>query len=357
MPIKTSQNIAIAGAGLAGLLLSWRLLKEGHRVTLFEKNSVSQPRSAAHTAAAMISPMTEVVVSERIIYDLGVQSLLLWPDWIKDLNEGRKTAIDYQSKGSIVVAHAADNNELQQFYQDLNFHLGAENTAQWLDRSQIQTLEPGLSTQFDNGLLLPGEAYLDNRGLLTALIEEVRQLGGVIHEQSPLEFSPDPILNGEPLVGFDVVSDCRGVGAQDSNKTLNQPIRGVRGEVIWVQTDEIRLDRPVRLMHPRYKLYVVPKPNNCFIIGATEIESQDCSPVSVQSSLELCSALYTLNPAFAEARIVETDVNLRPSYLNNLPAVDWETSGSVPVLRINGLYRHGYLLAPALVEQALSFLK
>ena len=64
-------------------------------------------------------------------------------------------------------------------------------------------------------------------------------------------------------------------------------------------------------MHPRYKLYIVPKPHGRFIIGATELESEDRSPMSLQSLLELGSALYTLNPAFAEARILELDANLR----------------------------------------------
>lgn len=121
-----------------------------------------------------------------------------------------------------------------------------------------------------------------------------------------------------------------------------------------MHTPEVHLTRPIRLMHPRYKLYIVPKPHNRFIIGATEIESEDRSPISVQSLMELTSALYTLNPAFAEARILELDANLRPAYLNNLPQITCRTSALGPaVLTLNGLYRHGYLIAPALVEQAL----
>ena len=133
--------------------------------------------------------------------------------------------------------------------------------------------------------------------------------------------------------------------------------------MLWVQTDEVQLRHPVRLMHPRYKLYIVPKPGNRFIIGATEIESQDRSPVSVQSMLELCSALYTLNPAFAEARILELDANLRPSYLHNLPIIEYERvhphipgANTQNVVRVNGLYRHGYLLAPTLVDDVLAHL-
>ncbi len=352
-------NIAIAGAGLVGRLLAWRLLEQGHSVTLFEQSSFESPKSAAHTAAAMISPMSEVVVSERSIYDMGIQSLSIWPDWIRSLNLRSRQNTDYCANGSIVVAHEADKSELDQFYSDLCFHLGADNNARWLQQDELARKEPDLSTQFAQALYLPGEAFLDNRALLQSLLEAIRDLGGVCREQCEVSFEPEAKVDGAALTGFDRIIDCRGFGARQSNRYNKGDIRGVRGEVLWVQTSELSFKHPIRLVHPRYKLYVVPKPNNCFIIGATEIESQDLSSVSVQSTLELCSALYTLNPAFAEARIVEMDANLRPSYIDNLPMIDEETiplahKQNQRVIRINGLYRHGYLLAPALVKSALA---
>ncbi|HEY7774121.1 MAG TPA: glycine oxidase ThiO [Marinagarivorans sp.] len=353
MPTPTS--FAIAGAGLAGSLLAWRLLEHANdhsrasanpqpiRLTLFEKGRLDQPRSAAHTAAAMISPLSEVVVSERAIYDMGMHSLQLWPQWLAQLNAHSELAVSYNNRGSLVVAHPSDDSELEQFSQDLRYHLGEQNTAQWLTRTQLSEREPDLSRQFNRGLLLPDEAFLDNRQLLRNLHRRIEALGGSIAQNSDVTFEPEAMLNGKPLQGFDCVIDARGTGAKQS-----QSVRGVRGEVLWVQTPEVNLQHAVRLMHPRYKLYIVPKPNNCFIVGATEIESQDSSPVSVQSMMELCSALYTLNPAFAEARIVELDANLRPSYLDNMPAITWNALGDT--VSINGLYRHGYLLAPHLID-------
>ena len=351
MPIPSS--FAIAGAGLAGSLLAWRLLetaKHPIRVTLFEKGDLSQPRSAAYTAAAMISPLSEVVVSERAIYDMGMHSLQLWPQWLDALNKHSAQPVSYNNQGSLVVAHPSDESELEQFAQDLRYHLGENNTAQWLSRAELNAHEPDLSPQFNRGLLLPGEAFLDNRQLLTNLHQRIITLGGSIQQNSDISFEPEPHLNGTALTGFDCVVDARGTGAKQS-----QAVRGVRGEVLWVQTPEITLNHAVRLMHPRYKLYVVPKPNNRFIVGATEIESQDSSPVSVQSMMELCSALYTLNPAFAEARIIELDANLRPSYMDNMPAITWNKQGNS--VSINGLYRHGYLLAPHLIDDLLGQLR
>lgn len=352
--LPSAPKIAIAGAGLAGRLLAWQLLRCGYGVSLFEASRFDKPSSAAHTAAAMISPMSEVVVSERAIYDMGLRSLELWPQWLEQLNIAASKPVHYAANGSIAIAHASDLSELEQFYGDLNYHLGTDNRARWLSGGELREMEPDLSHQFNRGLYLPGEAYLDNRRLLERLLEVIRQLGGQCFDQHPIDINPAELQQGA-LMNFDMCIDCRGLGAKSSN----QPLRGVRGEVLWVTTDEVRFEHPIRLMHPRYKLYVVPRPNGRFIIGATEIESEDQSPVSVQSMLELCSALYTINPAFAEARITELDANLRPAFMDNMPRVELTSMQSadgraMPRLNINGLYRHGYLLAPKLVEDALS---
>lgn len=354
----SSSRIAIAGAGLLGRLLAWRLRKLGHDVTLFDAGSLARPRSAAYTAAAMISPMSEVVVSERAIYDIGIHSLKVWQRWMHELPAA--FAGLYQANGSVVVAHAQDENELDQFYADLQFHLGTQNNSRWQNAAELSKLEPGLSTHFQRGLYLPNEAFLDNRTFLDQLLAYLIEAGVNVIENCDVKIGDEITLKRQqdsmsisPPTAYDQWFDCRGIGARDS-----QNVRGVRGEVIWVETQEVALIRPVRLLHPRYKLYVVPKADNRYILGATEIESEDTSPMSVQSALELCSALYSINPAFAEARILEIDTNLRPSLMDNMPCISSRMvnshGASTRVTSINGLYRHGYLLAPSLIEVTLS---
>jgi glycine oxidase len=88
------------------------------------------------------------------------------------------------------------------------------------------------------------------------------------------------------------------------------------------------------------------------VIGATEIETEDLSPASVRSTLELLSAAYTVHPAFAEGRIVEISTQARPTLPDNLPAVEFTGARA---LRVNGLYRHGYLIAPAVLDAVLEW--
>ncbi|MCE1249115.1 MAG: FAD-binding oxidoreductase, partial [Comamonadaceae bacterium] len=147
----------------------------------------------------------------------------------------------------------------------------------------------------------------------------------------------------------DWLLDCRGLGARAQWREL----RGVRGEVLRIHAPEVTLARPTRLVHPRYSIYIAPKQDHLFVIGATEIESDDRSPMSVRSALELLSAVYTVHSGFAEGRILEMNTQCRPTLPDNLPAIRMPQPR---VMEINGMYRHGFMQAPALHDAALQLL-
>jgi glycine oxidase len=146
---------------------------------------------------------------------------------------------------------------------------------------------------------------------------------------------------------FDWVFDVRGTGAKP-----DLPVRGVRGEIFWLHAPNVELQRPIRLLHPRHRVYLVPRDGNRIVVGASEIESEDRSPISLRSTVELLAAAHSVIPELAEARIVHSETNLRPALLDNLPHLEVQ-DGLTRTTRINGLFRHGWLIAPALVQQAL----
>lgn len=357
-PSSPPLSFGIAGFGLLGRLLAWQLLRRGHRVSIFESDDLSlasTPKAAAFTAAGMVSPLSELADSEPLIYRMGLHALALWPQWLEGLSHSEVSDF-FQYQGSLAIAHPQDQTELEHFQKELDRHLGAmaishsnEQHYRPLNSAELAKTEANLSRQFNRALFLPDEGHIHNRQLMTKLLSEVTALGGQIIDKTAVHIDHETIT--EQASGtqhcFDQLIDCRGIGAKSD---LHQPLRGVRGEVLYVETTEVSLQRPIRLMHPRYQLYIVPKPNNQFVIGATSIESEDTSPISLQSNLELASALYSIHPAFAEARIVDTPVNLRPAFMDNRPYLE-ESNG---LIRANGLYRHGYLLAPILAEAILS---
>ena len=339
-------DVVIVGGGLLGSLLAWRLARSGTRVRLFEQAAEETPVAAAHTAAAMIAPYSERPLCHPEVFELGCRSLDLWPQLIHDLLQDTGIAVTYRTQGSLLVAHPADEAELQQFEQQLrHHHLQSHSAVQAICGDQLRTLEPDLAAHFERGYWLTEEAQVDNRTLIPALHLAAREAGAALHFLSPLSHIDGRWYSNDGDIDAQLVIDTRGVGARRELSGL----RGVRGETLWVECPQIDIRRPVRLLHPRYHLYLVPRGEGRYQLGATEIESEDRSPVSVRSAMEMLSALWTLVPEMAEARILSMETNLRPAMTDHLPVIRYQGERT---LQINGLFRHGYLLAPALLEWA-----
>ncbi len=342
----TSLHIGIAGAGLAGRTLAWRLLRAGCRVSLFDARGRDDLATASMTAAAMLSPLAELAVSDDVVFALGQRSMQLWPKWIAELAEHGGESVYFRQEGTLVIAHAQDQASLEHFTRLLHHKLpeACRAQVQALDPQGLAHKEPLLAGRFSGGLFLEGEGQLANDQLMAALALEINRLGGIWHEgKTVLQMEKRQVICADASYAVDAAVDARGLG---SKAQLTQ-LRGVRGEVLRVECRGAALQRPVRLMHPRYQLYVAPRPNHEFVVGATELESEDTGPVTVRSVLELASALHSLHPAFGEARVLRMSAALRPALDDHRPVV-LEREG---VWQINGLYRHGYLCAPALVEE------
>ena len=344
IPDMKQPHIGIAGAGLAGRLLAWRLARAGVRVSLFDAMRRGDLTSASQTAAAMLSPLAELAVSDEAVFELGQRSLHLWPQWLAQL----ATPVYFRQDGTLVVAHTQDGASLEHFNRLLHHKLPAACKAQvqTLDAAELAQVEPTLAGRFNGALFLAGEGQLANDQLMAALATELDRLGVPWHEAQWVEQVEEHNIvcrGGRHTV--DVAVDARGVGSKSGLPAL----RGVRGEVLRVECKGVTLQRPVRLMHPRYQLYVAPRPNGEFVVGATELESEDAGPVTVRSVLELASALHSLHPAFGEARVLRMSAALRPALDDHRPCVAQRAG----VWHINGLYRHGYLCAPALVHDLI----
>jgi glycine oxidase len=213
---------------------------------------------------------------------------------------------------------------------------------QALDGATLRELEPAVRGP-TNAWLLPHEGRIHTVQAMQALA--AGSPGVQWHWGRAVEHASQGVLRtAEGEQRFDHVFDVRGTGARPQ-----LPVRGVRGEIFWLQAPGLALTRPLRLLHPRHRVYIVPRAPDLLVVGASEIESEDRSPVSVRSTVELLAAAHSVLPELAEARIVHVETNLRPALPDNLPRIEREPA----LTRINGLFRHGWLIAPALVEQAI----
>jgi glycine oxidase len=310
-------RIRIIGAGIAGLTATFEFAHAGCAVELIEYRE-GPGLGCSYLAGGMLAPWCEAESTEKLILDLGVESLRFWTENVPVATR----------QGTLVVAPARDRAELIRFARRTS---GYEH----IEAGRIAALEPDLAGRFEEALLFPAEAHLDPRAAMAALdarlagFDNVTLCYGAAAQQTHADWTVD----------------CRGLAAQDALPDL----RGVKGEMLVLRTREIALRRPVRLLHPRHPAYVVPRGDGRFMIGATMIENEEPGRITARGMLELLGAAYCLHPAFAEAEIVETGAGVRPAFPDNLPKIRRDGRK----LYVNGLYRHGFLLAPALARRAV----
>ncbi|GAA0302600.1 glycine oxidase ThiO [Psychrosphaera haliotis] len=344
-------NVAVVGAGLIGRLTALSLVRNGYRVTIFDKDNKQATQSAAYAAAGLLTPLGESLHCTPNIVEMGIVSLNLWPQILAQLQH----QVDFQQLGALMISHQQDFGEYQRLTRHLTRHY-PQHDMHKLNQSQLFQLEPQLSQQFTQGVYLPLEGQIDNRMLLTALKRELECKLINWHSESIVTGLTNALdhcalsANGQ-LHKFDLVVDARGTGARTQESSQKAApltdLRGVRGELFHLLAPEVELTRPVRLMHPRYQLYIAPKANNIFVVGATELESDCRKPITVRSSLELLSAAYSVHSGFAEAHIQQHISQLRPAFNDNQPQIRCKNR----LIQVNGLYRHGYLIAPVVVKQ------
>ena len=310
-------TVSVIGAGVAGLASAIELSARGFAVEVLERTATLGEGACSWKAGGMLAPWCEAATTAEAVARLGAPSIGWW----------RRHFPGTGSNGSLVVAPARDAADLTRFAQRTTRH-------EWIDSERLAALEPELAGRFRRALFFPDEAHLDPRKALAALAATLAARG------VPIRFGVEA---APASASSDLVVDCRGLAARAALPDL----RGVRGEMLVVRTRDVTLSRPVRLLHPRLPLYIVPRGEGLFMVGATMIESEERRAVSVRSAVELLNAAYTLHPAFGEAEIVELAADLRPAFPDNLPQV--RRSGRV--LHANGLFRHGFLLSPWLAGE------
>jgi glycine oxidase len=316
-----SRKIAIRGAGVVGLWQALTLARRGHKVTLCERSPVPFAHGCSLYAGAMLAPNCEKESAELVVRDLGRRGLALW----------RATYPGAIANGTLVVALQRDRAELDRFARMTEGH-------ERLSPAELAEVEPAFVDRFAGGLYYAEEGHLSPEPALHFLLEQAQAAGADVR-----------LGEGEFPADADIVVDCRGLAARSDLPNL----RGVRGERIVVKSREISLSRPVRLLHPRFPLYVVPWGNGVHMIGATVIESEESGPITLRSALDLLSAAYALDPAFAEAEIVLQGAGARPALPDNRPRII--VNGRY--IYVNGLYRHGFLLAPVMAELVAGFIE
>lgn len=311
-------TVTVVGAGVAGLTVATELVERGCKVEVIDRAEGFGRGTCSWYAGGMLAPWCEGDTAEEPVVRLGQEAIGWWHRHVPDVIE----------QGSLVVAPSRDTGELARFARRTEAH-------RTIDADELTRLEPDLHGRFRQALFFDREAHLDPRKAIAALAMKLHESGVAIRYGTSLE---------NHSVSGSVIVDTRGFAARDVLKDL----RGVKGEMLVLKATGVDFSRPVRLLHPRLPVYIVPRGNGHFMVGATQIEAEDRGRITARGMVDLLNAAYAVHPAFAEAEIIETGADVRPAFPDNLPRLRWHGR----TLHVNGLFRHGFLLAPACARMA-----
>jgi len=314
--MDVSRSFTILGSGVAGLTVAAEMTRRGTAVKMIDPAGAPGTHACSWWAGGMLAPECESVVAERSIVSHGRGAADWWA----------AHGAEVVRNGTLVVALDRDQSELTTFARRVR-------DARWLDAEGIAELEPILSDRFGRAVFIPDEAHINPRASIAMLHRSLQAMD--------VPFVVNGDADGE-------IIDCRGLAAADTLSDL----RGVKGEVVMVRSADIEFSRPVRMLHPRFPLYIVPRGDGVFFLGATQIESNQRGPPSVRSVMELLNAAFALHPAFGEAEILEIGADARPAFPDNLPRIRHDRDR----IYVNGLFRHGFLLGPALARMTADLL-
>lgn len=346
-------NIAILGSGVMGRVLAVSLAKTYPelQIDIYDKGS-SYKHSCSYCAGGMLSPLSELINCEKHAYEIGHNSYELWSSLNSFINKHLNTTSRFVKKASTyVIAHNQDKYELDLAIRNINLRVNklskslsqkAHTDFKVCDKQNILSKEQGicLSNSINDNVIKLNEALVNVPEFFKLSDQFFKEYKNI----KTLELSKEDFYVNKFDTDYQQIFDCTGFPSNQLND-----LYGSRGEAVVIRATNIKLNSVVRLLHPRHSIYLIPRGNDIFYIGATSIESKDCSEISVQGVLELLSSLMIIDKCFAEARIIKTLTNVRPVSGDDMPIL--KNVGKTTYL--NGLSRHGYLFAPALANKVI----
>jgi glycine oxidase len=339
-------DVAIIGGGVIGCALARALAGEGVRVAVIERGAPGEEASWA--AAGMLAPSAEAE-QQSPVFALGLASLERYNQLAPELLSETGIDCEYRAVGSLVLF--SDEAERQAWTDSLAWQRNQGVPIQELSATEVREREPQLAP-FAGAFFLPGDHQVDNRRLMKSLVQSCRIRGvEFVLGKAALEVE----RNGSRATGVrlenDRISAGQVVNAAGSwagairvPGLAPAPIRPVKGHMLALQTDSLRLRHVARCQH----IYVVPRSGGRFLIGSTMEEAGFDKTARAGQLTGLLNAAQRICPELQQSAFAEFWTGLRPASSDGVPMLGpTSLDGYFAAL---GHFRNGILLAPITAE-------
>jgi glycine oxidase len=345
--MNNGYDAIFVGGGVIGLASAWRAARRGAHVCVLERERPAA--GATGVAAGMLAPVGEASWGEEALLSLNLESLRRWPAFARELEGESEMEIGFAPHGAIHVALDRDEAEELRRRYELHHKLGLES--EWLAGRACRALEPGLATTVRGGAHVPGEASVDPRRVVAALLAALERHDVDVHGGAEVTAAErrDGVWRVETADGrgfpgavLVVAAGCWSGGAEWVPPEARPPVRPVKGEILTLRgsADEPACERIVA----GERVYMVPRADGRLIVGATVEERGFDTTVTAGGVHELLREAYRLLPDIAELELVEATAGLRPGTPDNAPVIG--VSALKGLLIATGHFRNGVLQAP-----------
>jgi glycine oxidase len=346
-PVERPGTVAVAGGGIIGTSIAWRLAQRGWRVTLFDKGSIGGEASWA--AAGMLSPGGEVEGPSDLAF-LATESRRLYFGFVGELEKASGLAIDYQECGALDLAYSQPEWEALQARAVRQAAIGIRSKQ--VPPDDVFTFWPRVRREgLVGAFFYPDDGIVNTREEMVALAAACQRSGVSIRQNCP-------VYKAEISDKEARVESCRGIEAFDviviaagawSNAIVVEgppalpSAEPIKGHLIGYQQPEQTCHTVVRHGHG----YLLQRASGLLICGASVEHvgfDREIRPEIVGSLTEEAGFVF---PHLRETAPSEIWAGFRPGS-EALRIGSWH---SRRLYLAYGHYRNGILLAPLTADR------
>lgn len=329
-------RVVVVGGGVIGCAVAERLSRDGHQVTLLERDRLASRASGA--AAGELSPSS--LATDH-------QSLAMFPELVARIEKDSGMNVEYHVQQGLRPA-----------FTDSEATALRKEAGRWLDAAECRETEPSLSHEVVGALLLE-HAHLTPPRFVRALARTATGHGADIREgAAALGFILDgrevrdvKTPAGDIAAGHVVIAAGPWTREVASNAGVDVDVRPQRGQLAALDPGSLVLRHSVFWSSG----YLVPKADGTIIAGGTEEDAGFDDRPTLAGIAALLDLARKLVPGLADANLQRAWAGLRPVTRDGTPIV---AATDVPNLIVaTGHHRKGILLAPLAAQQVAQLLQ
>jgi glycine oxidase len=344
-------DVIIAGGGVIGASIAWRLARNRLRVLLLDAGKIGSEASSA--AAGMLAPGGEFDQPSPLL-DFAIGSLAKYDEFVGALHADSGLPIEFRRTSAIQIALTADELTLICARAASQRAAGIPSTV--LSHDGLRALVPMVRPDAIGAIHYTNEATIDPAGLMTALHAACLARGVTIQEHSPvasIAVHATGVHVSDASAPFAVIAAgawSSGIAVTVDGRPYSLPRSfPVKGHLLGYRLPAGSLAATVRHDHT----YVFQRADGFTIAGSSTEDAGYDRTIDPQIVSEIAERTGALIPALASLKPDCVWTGFRPAGDGAAPHIGRVTSESVSsrLWLAYGHYRNGILLAPATCDR------